>query len=61
MKNDWIKLRENLFINQDIEFTWPDIAKEKIIEKGRCLAFKEIKSNFERGVENEEIKFNCCI
>lgn len=41
MKNDWIKLRENLFINQDIEFTWPDIAKEKIIEKGRCLALKE--------------------
>lgn len=41
MKNDWVKLRENLFINQDIEFTWPDIRKEKIIEKGRCLALKE--------------------
>ena len=30
-----------MFINQDIEFTWPDINKEVIIEKGRCLALKE--------------------
>lgn len=41
IKNDWVKLRDNLFINQDIEFTWPDINKNEIIEKGRCLALKE--------------------
>jgi len=41
IENEFIKLKENLFINQDIEFTWPDINKEDIIEKGRCLALKE--------------------
>ena len=41
LKNNSIKLRENLFINQEIEFTWPDINKERVIEKGRCLALKE--------------------
>ena len=41
IKNDFIKLKENLFINQDIEFTWPDINNNPIIEKGRCLALKE--------------------
>ena len=40
-ENDFVKIKENLFINQDIEFTWPDINKESIIEKGRCLALKE--------------------
>lgn len=41
IKSNSIKLKENIYINQDIEFTWPDITKEKIIEKGRCLALKE--------------------
>jgi len=40
-ENDFLKIKENVFINQDIEFTWPDINKEVIIEKGRCLALKE--------------------
>ncbi|MBE5820311.1 MAG: radical SAM protein [Clostridiales bacterium] len=39
--SDFLKISNNLFINQDIEFTWPDINKENIIEKGRCLALKE--------------------
>jgi len=39
--SDFLKISNNLFINQDIEFTWPDIKKENIIEKGRCLALKE--------------------
>ena len=34
-------LKENLYINQDTEFTWPDKNKEAIIEQGRCLALKE--------------------
>ena len=41
IENDFIELRKNMFINQDIEFTWPDISKKRIIEKGRCLALKE--------------------
>ena len=41
IENNSVQLRANLFINQDIEFTWPDINKEKIIEKGRCLALKD--------------------
>lgn len=41
MENDFFKLKENIFINQDVEFSWPDLNKESIIEKGRCLALKE--------------------
>ncbi len=40
-QNKFLKLRDNIFINQDTEFIWPDINGEKIIEKGRCLALKE--------------------
>ena len=40
-ENSFLKIKENLFINQDIEFTWPDINKEEIIEEGRCLALKD--------------------
>lgn len=40
-ENNFVQIRKNIFINQDIEFTWPDINKEQIIEKGRCLALKE--------------------
>ena len=41
IQNEFLELDEKVFINQDIEFTWPDKNKEKIIEKGRCLALKE--------------------
>jgi len=41
LKNEFIKLKENIFINQDIEFEWPNLDNEVIIEKGRCLALKE--------------------
>ena len=40
-KKDFFKIKENLFINQDIEFEWPDVNKDPIIENGRCLALKE--------------------
>ena len=40
-KKDFFKVKENVYINQDIEFEWPDINKEEIIQKGRCLALKE--------------------
>ena len=41
MKKEFIKIKENIYINQDTEFTWPDINKEAIIENGRCLALKD--------------------
>ena len=41
MKNEFFKIRENIFINQDIEFVWPNVNNENIIEEGRCLALKE--------------------
>lgn len=40
-KNEFLKLRDNLFINQDLEFIWPNINNSAIIESGRCLALKE--------------------
>ena len=41
MENEFLKVKENVFINQDTEFTWPNINNKHIIEKGRCLALKE--------------------
>lgn len=40
-QNEFLKLRNNIFINQDTEFRWPNINGEKIIEYGRCLALKD--------------------
>ena len=40
-ENEFYKIDDNVFINQDTEFTWPDINGEPIIENGRCLALKE--------------------
>ena len=40
-ENEFLKIRNNVFINQDTEFTWPDMTKSAIIEQGRCLALKE--------------------
>jgi len=40
-QNSYFKIRENLFINQDIEFTWPNINGKEIIQEGRCLALKD--------------------
>jgi len=41
LENEFIKLRENMFINQDTEFEWPNLNNESILKKGRCLALKE--------------------
>ena len=35
------EINEKLYINQDIEFIWPSINGNKIIEKGKCLALRE--------------------
>ena len=39
--NDFNEIKKNMFINQDIEFTWPNVNQNIIIEKGRCLALKD--------------------
>ena len=41
MYNEFLKIREDIFINQDVEFLWPNIQNKNLIEKGRCLALKE--------------------
>lgn len=41
IENDFFQIKKKIYINQDTEFTWPDINKESIVEKGRCLALKE--------------------
>ncbi|MBE5821822.1 MAG: radical SAM protein [Clostridiales bacterium] len=41
MEKEFYQIKENVFINQDIEFEWPDINKDIVIKKGRCLALKE--------------------
>lgn len=40
-QKSYFKLRENIFINQDLEFKWPNIKGEPIIKEARCLALKE--------------------
>lgn len=40
-QKSYFKLRENIFINQDLEFKWPNINGEPIIKEARCLALKE--------------------
>lgn len=38
--NDYFKICDNIFINQDIEFTWPCLGGDVINTSGRCLALK---------------------
>lgn len=35
------EINEHIYINQDIEFTWPSMKGEKIIEKGKCWALRK--------------------
>lgn len=39
-ENSYVKLKDNVFLNQDIEFKWPDIYKEEISDCGTCLGLK---------------------
>ena len=40
-KINYVKIKDNIFINQDLEFEWPDMNGKVINEKGRCLALKD--------------------
>ena len=35
------EINQNIYINQDIEFTWPNINGEEIINKGKCWALRK--------------------
>lgn len=37
----FFKIRDNIFINQDLEFVWPSSNGKIINDSGRCLALKE--------------------
>lgn len=39
-ENTFIKLDEKIFLNQDIEFEWPDLKKDIISEKGTCQGLR---------------------
>lgn len=40
IENEFLKLKENVFINQDIEFTWPDIELDIINNEGTCMGLR---------------------
>lgn len=40
-KNEWLELKDKIFINQDTKFIWPNLNSEIINEEGRCLALKD--------------------
>lgn len=39
-KEKFVKLSENAFLNQDFEFTWPDIEGKIISEVGKCWGLR---------------------
>ncbi len=39
-ENDYVKLDDNIYLNQDIQFTWPNINGEVVSTTGTCLGLK---------------------
>ena len=39
-KEKFVKLAENAFLNQDLEFTWPSLENEIISEEGTCWGLR---------------------
>ncbi len=39
-KNEFVKLSEKIFLNQDIEFKWPDLNSKELNQKGTCLGLR---------------------
>lgn len=40
-KNNWVKLKENVYLNQDSQFKWPNVEAKEISKVGKCLGLKE--------------------
>ena len=39
-ENDFVELDRNVFLNQDVEFKWPDINDKNISENGTCQGLR---------------------
>lgn len=39
-ENDFVKLEDNIYLNQDIQFKWPNVNHKEISCKGTCLGLK---------------------
>jgi radical SAM protein with 4Fe4S-binding SPASM domain len=39
--NSFVKLADNVFLNQDLEFEWPDLNREIIATNGKCWGLRE--------------------
>ena len=39
-QEEYIKLDDNIFLNQDFEFEWPDIKKDVITKTGKCYGLR---------------------
>lgn len=39
-KKEYIELENNIFLNQDLEFEWPDLNREVISQKGKCYGLR---------------------
>lgn len=39
-KSSDVKLREYVYLNQDIQFEWPNMQREEIGEKGKCFGLR---------------------
>lgn len=39
-KKDYLECDKNIFLNQDLEFEWPDINRDKISETGKCYGLR---------------------
>lgn len=39
-KNEFLECEKNIFLNQDLEFEWPNIEREKISDCGKCYGLR---------------------
>lgn len=39
-ENEFINLADKIFLNQDIEFSWPDLNKKELNHNGTCLGLR---------------------
>lgn len=55
-KEKFIELDENIFLNQDYKFTWPDITSKNINEKGKCYGLRN-----QLGILSDGTIVPCCL
>ena len=55
-KNNFVELGSGIFLNQDIEFKWPNMEDKVIGDKGRCLGLKN-----QLGILSDGNVVPCCL